>query len=352
MRKIVVLSIVIFTGFALISSVNPRNLNSQEGGTIHTVTKGDTLWDISDMYYGDPGRWPEIWEMNRYLTNPNYIYPGVMIMITPPPPLREDFEYIVAQKAASKAGLDPDEADPLGRSVEDIMKILEMSKKEILASGELVRGKPGKVGNIVETTDQKLLFTSGERLYLDLNKDYPPGTELGIYRVEGPVKVRGIGGKSYKKKYIGTVRIDEKFGTRIIGSITELMEEAFRIDHLSEEIPKIPELTVRYMDDKLKGEIVTGSGDNHEFAERDTLYIKGGKDKGFEIGDVVNVYVPLNVLQEGLATPYRIELTEEGNLVKVGEAVVIRVNNDFSTIFVFDSRISFSASALVVRGNL
>lgn len=346
MRKIVVLSIIIFVGLALLSSFNPRNLSSQEEGMMHTVTKGDTLWDISAIYHGDPFRWPEIWEMNRYLTNPNYIYPGLMIMISPPPPLREEFEYALAETSPGNE-LAPDELN-----AQEIMRKLKLSRKEILASGELVRGKPDKVGNIVETTDQKLLFSPGERLYLNLDKEYPEGTELGVFRVEGPIKVRGVRGKSYKKKYIGKLRIEEKFGTRMIGSITELIEEAIRIDYLSEDIPQIPELSVRYLDDKLSGDVVTGSGDNYEFAEGDTLYINGGIEKGFELGDVVNIYVPLEVLQDLITTPIRIDLTDEGDLVKVGKAVIIRVNDDFSTIFVVDSRISFNASALVVRGNL
>ncbi|MDH3258474.1 MAG: hypothetical protein OEM19_03290, partial [Deltaproteobacteria bacterium] len=141
-------------------------------------------------------------------------------------------------------------------------------------------------------------------------------------------------------------------GNRIIGSITELIEEAFRIDYLSEEIPEIPEVSFRYLNDELSGSVVVGSGDNYEFAEGDALYIKGGKEKGFEIGDVVSIYVPLKDLQELTATPHRIKMTEEADLVKVGKAVVIRVNDNFSTIFVIDSRISFNASARVVRDNL
>lgn len=55
----------------------------------HTVVKGDTLWDISRKYYGDPRQWPKIWEANRRdknlgpISNPNRIYPGQKIKIPP-----------------------------------------------------------------------------------------------------------------------------------------------------------------------------------------------------------------------------------------------------------------------------
>lgn len=351
MRKIVLFCFII-ASLAFVITITSQDVSSQEEGVVHTVMTGDTLWDISAQYFGDPFRWPEIWEMNRYLTNPNYIYPGLMILIATPPPITEEFKYLLAEKSLPGKESSPEMSAMDKQTEEEIKKKLKMSRKAVIGSGELVRGKPEKVGNIVETTDQKLIFSPGDRLYLNLENDYPLGTEFGVFRVEGPVKVKGIGGKSYKKKYIGKVKIVEKTGNRIIGTITELIEEAFRIDYLSEEIPEIPEVSFRYLDDKLSGGVVVGSGDNYEFAEGDAIYIKGGKEKGFEIGDVVSIYVPLKDLQELTATPSRIKMTEEADLVKVGKAVVIRVNDNFSTIFVIDSRISFNASARVVRENL
>ena len=37
----------------------------------HTVSLGDTLWDIADDRLGDPNRWPEIWELNAERTMPD-----------------------------------------------------------------------------------------------------------------------------------------------------------------------------------------------------------------------------------------------------------------------------------------
>ncbi|MBF0432290.1 MAG: LysM peptidoglycan-binding domain-containing protein, partial [Fibrobacteria bacterium] len=43
---------------------------------IHTVIKGDTLWDISATHRGDPFKWPDIWQLNPQIENPHLIYPG------------------------------------------------------------------------------------------------------------------------------------------------------------------------------------------------------------------------------------------------------------------------------------
>lgn len=41
----------------------------------HLVRPGDTLWDLSQHYYGQPWRWPELWSYNPEITNPHWIYP-------------------------------------------------------------------------------------------------------------------------------------------------------------------------------------------------------------------------------------------------------------------------------------
>lgn len=42
----------------------------------HTAKRGDTLWDISAKYYGNPYIWPRVWSYNRQIQNPHWIYPG------------------------------------------------------------------------------------------------------------------------------------------------------------------------------------------------------------------------------------------------------------------------------------
>ncbi len=48
---------------------------------IHMVVKGDTLWDISAKYLGNPFRYPELAKLSR-INDPDLIYPGDLIRIT------------------------------------------------------------------------------------------------------------------------------------------------------------------------------------------------------------------------------------------------------------------------------
>lgn len=48
----------------------------------YTVVRGDTLWGISQRYYGNGGLWPRIFDANRgSIRDPHWIYPGQVFVI-------------------------------------------------------------------------------------------------------------------------------------------------------------------------------------------------------------------------------------------------------------------------------
>ncbi len=60
--------------------VSGTSLAAQERS--HTVVPGNTLWDLASAVYGDPYRWPSIWEANRdRVQDPHWIYPGQVLRI-------------------------------------------------------------------------------------------------------------------------------------------------------------------------------------------------------------------------------------------------------------------------------
>jgi len=57
----------------------PRSV--PEGAAYHIVERGDTLWDLSKRYLGNPYLWPQIWDQNRYVTDAHWIYPGDPLLL-------------------------------------------------------------------------------------------------------------------------------------------------------------------------------------------------------------------------------------------------------------------------------
>jgi nucleoid-associated protein YgaU len=50
----------------------------------YTVVKGDNLSKIAKEFYGNPNKYPQIFEANKpMLTHPDKIYPGQLLRIPP-----------------------------------------------------------------------------------------------------------------------------------------------------------------------------------------------------------------------------------------------------------------------------
>lgn len=56
---------------------------------LYIVQEGDTLWYLSDIFFGEPFFWPTLWSFNPQLTSPHWIYPGDVVQIRQPKPLSE-----------------------------------------------------------------------------------------------------------------------------------------------------------------------------------------------------------------------------------------------------------------------
>lgn len=59
----------------------PKEVTPPAGHTVHIVVRGDTLWDLGASYLGNPFSWPQIWELNKWVKDPHWIYPGDPLVI-------------------------------------------------------------------------------------------------------------------------------------------------------------------------------------------------------------------------------------------------------------------------------
>jgi hypothetical protein len=59
----------------------PSQVTPGPNQQVHIVQKGDTLWDLGNKYLGNPFAWPQIWELNKWVKDPHWIYPGDPILV-------------------------------------------------------------------------------------------------------------------------------------------------------------------------------------------------------------------------------------------------------------------------------
>ncbi|HEY3174633.1 MAG TPA: LysM peptidoglycan-binding domain-containing protein [Candidatus Polarisedimenticolia bacterium] len=52
-----------------------------QGSTVHVIVPHDTLWDLAGKYLENPYLWPQIWDVNQYVSDSHWIYPGDPLLI-------------------------------------------------------------------------------------------------------------------------------------------------------------------------------------------------------------------------------------------------------------------------------
>jgi nucleoid-associated protein YgaU len=145
----------------------------------YTVIPGDTLWDISAKFLREPWQWPELWQANPRIENPDLIYPGdslALVYVNGQPRLTLD-------RGASRGTL---KLSPRVRSspvAEAIPSIPLRSIKSFLLSNRIVDKVEDfdKAPYIVAGDAERVLSGVGDRIFARGQFD-PAQPVYGIFR--------------------------------------------------------------------------------------------------------------------------------------------------------------------------
>jgi len=320
------------------------------GGFVHTVVQGDTLWDLSAKHLGSPWRWNEIWELNRFLTNPHYIYPGIKIVIVPSGPREADL-YLstgsseVPEQASASA---PAQVSPpafVAPSKEEAVAYLNISPSQMICAGQFLKEEPVGIGKIESGKEPKEGFSTGDTLFLSLNREISVGQLLAVYRVRGPVKVPSDKVSSgYVKYLIGILQVTPAEDGRLTANVRESFEDITRSDLLSDEIPSFSRVKIVPVNDDMRSKVITGQLINQELSLGNFVFIDSGSSSGVEVGNVFRIFRAM----EFEAGAGKVVLSE--TMIEVSRAVAIRVDEEFSTLYVNQSEKSFDAGSQARRG--
>jgi LysM repeat protein len=75
-------SAVVALLFLILPTLAPAQETEQSQQATHEVVRGESLWTLAERYYGNPYRWPVIYQANRSaIPNPNVLEPGQVLVI-------------------------------------------------------------------------------------------------------------------------------------------------------------------------------------------------------------------------------------------------------------------------------
>ncbi|MDD5762915.1 MAG: LysM domain-containing protein [bacterium] len=330
----------------------PAETAKSTEGIVHTVVEGDTLWDLSAKYLGSPWKWTEVWERNRFITNPHYIYPGIQVVIVPPgareialgqesAPSSAPAEAVAAVASSGEAAkpVTPTAAPPR-------VPYLDIEPSDFVRAGEFLKESPKGIGNIQGGKEPKVGFVEGDTIYLALRKVIPAGQLLGVYRVRGPIDGSGKRSVSgYVKYLVGVIQAVPNVDGQAAAKVRQSFEDLTRADLISEEIPAYAPVRIDPGADGIPSSVITGRLENKELAQGDFIYLDQGASAGVAVGNVFRVFVPTGVEagSEAYSAPGKVQF-------EVARAVVVRVSADFSTAYVASGSESFAAGVSVRRG--
>ncbi len=187
---------VLLCGAALLSTPALAQDNSLSFGApssggppdVYVIQRGDTLWDISMKFLGNPYYWPRLWSINDYITNPHWIYPGNRIVFRPgtlldPPGISIDGGgYRVAsmdfQYDDYECGPDIRFDEPYPTQVFTSPGFIA-DKKDVEIYGEVFASKSGMIK-----------LSEGDRVYMELDNinAVECGDVLAVYRKNQKVR--------------------------------------------------------------------------------------------------------------------------------------------------------------------
>ena len=133
----------------------------------YTVVRGDTLWDVTGRFYGNPWEWPRVWSYNPEITNPHWIYP------------MDRLRLIEAGRVASQL--------PTGRGGQRTIRAARSRDPEsvfLRDQGYLDRDALRGAGYIAGSPDDHMLLAPYDECYVQFgeNSDVRAGQEYTVFR--------------------------------------------------------------------------------------------------------------------------------------------------------------------------
>ncbi len=370
-RSLLGLSLILF----MVMSYGALSKAEDPDKGVYTVRKGDTLWHISGSYLNNPRLWPKIWHNNRYIQNPNLIYPGDPIVIPGWGPLDQGArapggptqkgEFAVSpevmeegQKAVS-AGLAGEEGEKAETSMETAvgskfeiqpyqpapLVTLQLVADSGFIGSEGILREPRKIaqrlGKIEELSARDWVIVN-----FGSKGEVKVGDRFSILRptrkIEHPVKRGRLGILVLSVGWLEIREVMEDYSKAEIGYSYIPVNVGDRL--VPYQVPDFPVgLQAQPSNAEMKGWIAA-SREERVLGDRDIVYIDLGEKQGVKPGDVFSILRPDMVMKR--LNPQR----TQSSFTPMGELVVLRPGDETSSALISECHGEIERGDQVVLG--
>jgi hypothetical protein len=315
---------------------------------LYQVQPGDTLWEISRVFLGNPFYWPRLWSINEYITNPHWIYPGNRIvfrmgtLVEPP-----SVELETNRDGYSVEGLDYTEIE--AECGPDLRFDNTLIAAKYTAPAFLRKKRDLEVfGTVAKAKPASIMLAEDDLVYIRVDDPdaYECGDILAVFRrVQKRVRHPKIRRQKYGNLYriLGELKVVHKYGDYLSASVRESYSEIVRGDLVGPNMPITVELEVGKPTGDLEGQIVTRMGQEQVLAGiGETIFIDRGRADGVRVGNSFYMVQRRDELLDTKRPDLRLPPTV------VGRLVVVRVDDYSSTAVITDASRSISVGAEIM----
>lgn len=243
----------------------------------HTVIEGDTLWDITERYYGDPYAWPRVWSYNPDITNPHWIYPGSEIRLRP----GDDEVVKVAPRGFKRA--------KAGAASSDAIYVAEY--------GYLDKNALETAGYIISANEEHMMLSDFDQTYVRFRKDVKPevGKTYTLFRTIEPDErfqtIDAVERQNQEKgtlvRIFGEVRLQDyddehRIGRAVVVDALDVVERGLRIAPMERNFYWV---NVVPADRSLRATVVANLYPRKLPSTNQVIFVDAGSEEGVVVGN-------------------------------------------------------------------
>jgi hypothetical protein len=250
---------------------------AQEPTRYYTVQPGDTLWDICQRFFSDPYTWPMLWSYNPTITNPNWIYPGDVLALSPQ---GEESSGQKMQIVETGSG----ERKALVANVSDADLLLVRNRGFV--DDELIE----QAGQIVGARKEARLLSQLDEVYAEFEEgdNIRSGDEFAVYRVLDSVDAIDSGEEIGKMvEIMGTARVtsfdrDKGIARVVLDEALVPIERGAMIGPVHRKFDLVPSVTNT---NEIQGHLLAFLSQGTMVASFQIVFIDRGAEDGVREGN-------------------------------------------------------------------